>query len=381
MQPMAMLVHRLRVTCCSGMARTWKNHAFGHYDALLAPLAGTHEVFYLPATVAAAPRTEVAILLQDVLSVKREGTSALVQAIKRQRACKAEMVKQEKVTSQMPISIATGPMQVDSDSEQEQDTGGVKKERCVPAAAPPRIPPEMLFVPDSDGEDVPDTALVAGMTPPEMPVPLTPPGEQGAMQDASTGDDVAMEVEHEQGSEGERLPLLKVQEKWLELLLSGRKVWELRTTNCHHRGRIALGYNFLVHGFVDIVDVKVVGLKTGSSYTAPPVPENYWLAPANLDKHQATADIVKSMNWKGTTLFAYVMANPVRLPVKVAYAHEHGPVQWSSVPANIFHGVLWTSRSPAPALQANRRTNKVQPLPAAAATNYRCWPCPPSTAH
>jgi ASCH domain-containing protein len=33
---------------------------------------------------------------------------------------------------------------------------------------------------------------------------------------------------------------LIIDEPWISLILQGEKIWEMRKTACHHRGRIAL---------------------------------------------------------------------------------------------------------------------------------------------
>ena len=301
------------------------------------------------------------ILLQETLGVKRE-PSTLVRCVKRQR-----VIKNEVATSAAPV-FPSEPMLIDSDTEAmpnqrnavktETKTETAKMEPRAGEPHRPKGPTEILDILDSesDGEnvqmgnvgdhgmdmgDMGDQMVCQGMTPdpPAEPSSEAESGEEraGAAEEQIVQDDAPLD---QAAIPQDRILLLKIQKSWCDKLLAGQKVWELRSQNSHVRGRVALGYNFQIFGFIDILDVKVVGVRKGNTYNGKPDnAEDFWLAPHNLQKHGATAETLRKLKWKGPLVHAYVMANPWPLDVPLSYAKERGPVSWSSVPASILSDV------------------------------------------
>jgi len=74
---------------------------------------------------------------------------------------------------------------------------------------------------------------------------------------------------------------LKIKDKWIELILSGQKTWEIRRTNTNIRGRIALGNTKTkqVEGYADLIDsfeMTVKELKKhNDKHRANEFPEGY----------------------------------------------------------------------------------------------------------
>jgi len=54
---------------------------------------------------------------------------------------------------------------------------------------------------------------------------------------------------------------LIIHRKWLNLILSGEKTWEIRSRNTSIRGQIGLGYRKYRHGIASLVDVKKMTLE------------------------------------------------------------------------------------------------------------------------
>jgi len=105
---------------------------------------------------------------------------------------------------------------------------------------------------------------------------------------------------------------LIIKQHWLDLILNGRKTWEIRGSNTHIRGRIALacsGYGQL-WGEADLVDV--VPVTTAEAIEA------------NRDKHQIPASVL----WNYPKPHAWVLANAVRYTVPKFYRHPQGAVIW-----------------------------------------------------
>lgn len=52
---------------------------------------------------------------------------------------------------------------------------------------------------------------------------------------------------------------LKIDDKWLQLILAGKKTWEIRRTRTNMRGRIALGNtkSKKFEGYANITDCRV----------------------------------------------------------------------------------------------------------------------------
>ncbi len=86
---------------------------------------------------------------------------------------------------------------------------------------------------------------------------------------------------------------LKIEEKWVNLILSGNKTWEIRRRNTLIRERIALGNTKTKHvvGYVRIVDSVEITVEELKKHT---------------DKHQAN-DFLDKYTKERKTLFAWVL--------------------------------------------------------------------------
>lgn len=103
---------------------------------------------------------------------------------------------------------------------------------------------------------------------------------------------------------------LKIDDKWVNLILNGSKTWELRRRNTKVRERIALGNTKIkrVVGYARIVDsikMTVIDLKKHN------------------DKHQANDYIDKYANGK-KMLFAWVLEDVEVEPKHKRYSHSTG---------------------------------------------------------
>lgn len=104
---------------------------------------------------------------------------------------------------------------------------------------------------------------------------------------------------------------LIIRQPWINLILQGEKTWELRGTQTHKRGRIALiqSQSGLVLGECDLVDCILLDKKTFEE---------------NKHKHQAKSDF--SQVYKKT--YAWVLTNPKRYQKPISYTHPQGAVIW-----------------------------------------------------
>lgn len=106
---------------------------------------------------------------------------------------------------------------------------------------------------------------------------------------------------------------LVIDEPWLSLIVSGNKIWEMRSRPTSHRGRIALiqkGSGVVV-GLADLVDC--IG----------PLDAVAWRAHA--DKHCIPPD--KQESTRPWTM-AWVLEGAVALGEPVPYEHPNGAVVW-----------------------------------------------------
>lgn len=115
-----------------------------------------------------------------------------------------------------------------------------------------------------------------------------------------------------------KMDALIIKKRPLELILDGKKTWELRGSACRKRGKIALieSKSGLVVGTAEIVDCR--GPLTLKEFNQ------------NLDKSQASP--VKSSNdfyYKRT--HAWVLKNVQRFKKPIPYKHKQGCVIWHPV--------------------------------------------------
>lgn len=84
---------------------------------------------------------------------------------------------------------------------------------------------------------------------------------------------------------------LKIDDKWLRLILAGHKTWEIRRTKTNYRGRIALGNteSKKFEGYVSIRDCQEFSVKDLKKFG---------------DKHQAN-EFIEKYTGNRETLFAW----------------------------------------------------------------------------
>lgn len=116
---------------------------------------------------------------------------------------------------------------------------------------------------------------------------------------------------------------LIVDEPWIDLILSGKKTWEMRKTACHHRGRIALirkGSGQVV-GTAEVAD-SLPPVDSASDYArAEP---RHCIPPER--QAQAFAD-----GWRTP----WVLENVRSLPRPVSYKHPYGAVIWVNLEKDV----------------------------------------------
>jgi hypothetical protein len=112
---------------------------------------------------------------------------------------------------------------------------------------------------------------------------------------------------------------LIILEEWLDLILNGRKTWEIRNRNAKIRGQIALIQkgSGLIIGVCDLIDVKG--------------PLSVDELEKSIDKHQVPIGFLRNaLNYKKT--YAWVLTNARRLRNPKPYKHPLGAVIWVKLP-------------------------------------------------
>lgn len=111
---------------------------------------------------------------------------------------------------------------------------------------------------------------------------------------------------------------LVVKPEWAELLISGKKTWELRSCNTLKRGRVALavsGTQELI-GDISIVDsVKV--MEQGRS-----------LLPLPLEKFEPFHRVSDLSIIQYASVYAWIMENPIRYDSPKPFGYNQGAVVW-----------------------------------------------------
>lgn len=108
---------------------------------------------------------------------------------------------------------------------------------------------------------------------------------------------------------------LIIKKIWLDLILSGKKTWEIRGTKTKIRGKIALiesGSGTIV-GHAELVDV--VGPLTTIDLLA------------NVNKHRVAPEIIKT-GIRYEKPYAWIFKNAKRYAKPRPYRHPYGAVIW-----------------------------------------------------
>ena len=108
---------------------------------------------------------------------------------------------------------------------------------------------------------------------------------------------------------------LIVRKPWIDLILSGEKVWEMRSRPTNITGRIGLieAGSGQVVGEVDLV-------RCGEPLT------NYVTAQATKHFHKVD-DLELLEKWK----YPWILSDPIRYEVPLTYIHPKGAVVWVKI--------------------------------------------------
>ena len=111
---------------------------------------------------------------------------------------------------------------------------------------------------------------------------------------------------------------LFIKEPWITLILEGKKTWEIRGSNSHIRGRIALigSGTGEVKGYVDIVD----SIPLGGDYFDQS--ENF---------HRICQSRYSSNNMPYKKTHAWVFSNPKQLINGIKFTPKKGCVIWINI--------------------------------------------------
>ena len=103
---------------------------------------------------------------------------------------------------------------------------------------------------------------------------------------------------------------LKIEDKWLKLILAGKKTWEIRSTRTNFRGRIALGNtkSKKYEGYATIVGCQDYNLAELKKFG---------------DKHQAN-EFIEKYAGERETLFAWVLSDVSVEPNPKLYSYSTG---------------------------------------------------------
>jgi len=107
-----------------------------------------------------------------------------------------------------------------------------------------------------------------------------------------------------------------IKEKWLNLILSGKKTMEVKSQYKPLKGQtIALGYGSLVRGYAKVKDIRRI------PYNDIPKHQHLHLATEWLMDHYRGKD----------TVYGYVLENVRMENMQVVYPRSYGSV-WFSIP-------------------------------------------------
>ena len=111
---------------------------------------------------------------------------------------------------------------------------------------------------------------------------------------------------------------LIIKEHWVDLILEGKKTWEIRGSNTKIRGKISLiksgtGQIFGECELVDSFECDILDMYVGN----------------HEEKHCIPFGQGIKISYKKT--YAWVMKNPVRYDKPIHYKHPQGAVIWVNV--------------------------------------------------
>lgn len=112
---------------------------------------------------------------------------------------------------------------------------------------------------------------------------------------------------------------LIIETLWIDLILSGQKVWEMRSRACSIRGRIGL----IRKGSKQIVGVAELVDSLGP-FTEHELRQR-------RDKHAITEYRLSDDEWMSKWNHAWVLKNVEALPEPVSYNHPNGAVTWVNI--------------------------------------------------
>lgn len=114
---------------------------------------------------------------------------------------------------------------------------------------------------------------------------------------------------------------LVIKEPWIDFILNGRKVWEIRGANTKIRGKIALikSGTGMIFGTVNLVDSKKLGVLEYQN---------------SEDKHCIKNTECNLLPYKN--IYAWVLENPVIFKNPIQYKHPHGAVIWVNLDDKLF---------------------------------------------
>jgi len=115
---------------------------------------------------------------------------------------------------------------------------------------------------------------------------------------------------------------LIIKPRWVDLILSGHKKWEIRGSNTKIRGKIALikSGSGMIFGTVELVDSQKLN--------------NEQLRKGQL-LHFVQENELDAVSYK--TPHAWVLKNPQILEKPIPYKHPQGAIIWVNLDDNLFH--------------------------------------------
>ena len=120
---------------------------------------------------------------------------------------------------------------------------------------------------------------------------------------------------------------LIVRQPWADLIVDGKKRWEVRRTRTRQRGPVAIISGGKILGIVEIVDVIEL-----------PVEE----MAARIEKHYADPITILGYGRGKKYLYAWVLRNARRLKEPIPFELPRGTQTWVNIPENV-EAEIWRS--------------------------------------